>query len=75
MKKVRYYSYDEFSEDGGYIVTVSEEDIRRDYYPYWFKRMCDKFGQGHVQENYSFEDCLQDWIITNWAWESPTNGD
>lgn len=67
---MRYFSYNEYSEDGGYVETLSEEEIRREYYPYWYARMCKKFGQKRVDENYSFEDCLDDWMVVNWAWES-----
>jgi hypothetical protein len=31
--------------------------------------MCKKFGKEHVDKTYNFEDCLEDWIIVNWAWE------
>ena len=51
------------------VVTVSEDDVRRDYYPYWYERMCKKFGKDQVDSQYSFEDCLDDWIVVNWAWE------
>ena len=74
---MRYYSYNEYDPDspladetGGYIVTLSEKDIRQNYYPYWYKKMCERFEQSYVDQNYSFEDCLDDWIIVNWAWES-----
>ena len=74
---MRYYSYNEYDPDspladegGGYVVTLSEEDIRKNYYPYWYKKMCEKFEQSYVDQNYSFEDCLSDWIVVNWAWES-----
>ena len=74
---MRYYSYNEYDPDspladesGGYVVTLSEEDICRNYYPYWYKKMCEKFEQSYVDQNYSFEDCLSDWIVVNWAWES-----
>lgn len=74
---MRYYSYNEYDPDspiaddgGGYVVTLSEDDIRRNYYPYWYKRMCEKYEQSYVDQNYSFEDCLSDWIVINWAWES-----
>ena len=68
---MKYYSYNEYITDpllDNHVVTVSEEDIRRDYYPYWYKRMCDKFGKDHVDKTYSFEDCLDDWVVVNWAW-------
>ena len=74
---MRYFSYNEYDpnslfadETGGYIVTVSEDDIKRKYWPYWYNRMCAKYEQSYVDENYTFEDCLEDWIVVNWAWES-----
>ena len=69
---VRYFSYNEYVDDpsANSVVTVSEEDVRRDYYPYWYDKMCKKFGKEVVDRDYSFEDCLDDWIVVNWAWES-----
>ena len=51
------------------VITVSEEEIRKDYYSYWYDRMCQKFGKDIVDKNYSFEDCLDDWVVVHWAWE------
>jgi hypothetical protein len=70
---MRYFSYNEYdvnNVDGVCIYTLSEEDIRKQYWPYWYRKMCEKFGQLHVDDNYTFEDCLEDWIVVNWAWES-----
>lgn len=68
---MRYYCYNEMTDDGDdEIVLVSEEDVRQTYYPYWYRKMCDKFGKEVVDEKYSFEDCLDDWIVVNWAWQS-----
>ncbi len=73
---MRYFSYNEYDPDspradelGGYVVTMSEEEIRKQYYPYWYGKMCEKFGKEHVDENYCFKDCLVDWQVVNWAWE------
>lgn len=69
----RYYSYNEYDpdhEDGGYIITKSEDDIRKEYWPYWYGKMCNKFGKENVDGKYTFEDCLDDWIVVNWAWET-----
>lgn len=69
---MRYFSYNEYDpihENGGYVVTVSEEEIRCEYYPWWYERMCKKFGKEKVDELYSFLDCLDEWIVVNWAWE------
>lgn len=70
---MRYFSYNEPVDENyniNQIITVSEEDVRRDYYPYWYDKMCKKFGKEVVDRDYSFEDCLDDWIVVNWAWES-----
>lgn len=67
---MRYFSYNEYTEDEkGLVITLSEEDIRKEYYPYWYRRMCDKFGKDVVDIEYTFEDCLDDWTVVNWAWE------
>jgi hypothetical protein len=67
---MRYFSYNEFDSTGGRVVTMSEEEIRKEYWPYWYNKMCLKFGKSHVDENYSFEDCLEDWMTVHWAWKS-----
>jgi hypothetical protein len=72
---MRYYSYNEFSNDEngeviGKVVTISEDIIRGVYFPYWYDKMCIKFGKQIVDENYSFEECLDDWIVVYCAWES-----
>jgi len=72
---MRYYSYNEPEMDTSgnvienKVITVSEEEIRKDYYSYWYDRMCQKFGKDIVDKNYSFEDCLEDWVVVHWAWE------
>jgi len=74
---MRYYCYNEYDPDSprangtdGYVETLSEEKIRQQYWPYWYEQMCKKFGKEYVDKNYSFADCLDDWIVVNWAWES-----
>ena len=68
---MRYYTYVQPAESGDpEYITLSEDDIRRDWYPYWYKRMCDKYEQSYVDENYTFEDCLEDFRIVYWAMES-----
>jgi hypothetical protein len=67
---MRYFSYDEpVDNTTNTTVTVSEEEIRRNFYPYWYDGMCRKFGKDHVDSIYCFEDCLEDWIITHYASE------
>ncbi len=74
---MKFWSYNEYDPDspladdnGGYVVTLSEQQILDQYWDYWYGKMCEKFGEEHVNTNYSRRDCLDDWIIVNWAWES-----
>jgi hypothetical protein len=68
---MRYYCIAYPDELGNDVVeTLSEEEIRKQYYPYWYDKMCAKYGEEHVKSNYVFEDCLTDWITIHWAWES-----
>ncbi len=68
--KMRYYSTSTLDELGNDMIeTLSEDDIRKQYYHYWYGKMCEKFGKDHVDATYCFEDCLVDWIVVHWAWE------
>ena len=74
---MKYWSYNEYDPDspladetGGYVVTLSEEEILKNYWPWWYGKMCEKFGEEYVNKNYSVQDCIEDWCIVNWAWES-----
>jgi hypothetical protein len=67
---MRYFSYNEQGDDDeNVVVTMSEDEIRKEYYPYWYEKMCKKFGKEYVDKNYSFEECLIDWQAVNWAWK------
>lgn len=67
---MRYYSYSEYGgNDNHFVVTKSEEDIRQEYYPWWYEKMCQKYGKEVVDRDFSFEECLIDWAVVNWAWE------
>jgi hypothetical protein len=74
---MKYYSYNEYDpdspladENGGYVVTLSEQEIIDYYWNYWYGRMCEKFGKEHVDNTYSKEDCIDDFVVVHWAWES-----
>ena len=69
---MRYFSYDELVEpgEGTCVVTVSEDDIRKEFYPSWYERMCQKYGKEEVDKNWSFEECLEDWVTTYCAWSA-----
>lgn len=57
------YTYYEYTPQGHKTITVTEEEIEKNYYPEWLKMMEAKYGAGE----YPFSRCLLDWIATNWA--------
>ena len=67
---MRYYSFNEFDEEKGWVTTLSEQEILDTYWDYWYNAMCKKFGQEVVDRDYSKQDCIDDFVIVNWAWES-----
>ena len=67
---MRYYSFNEPGDKGNDVVqTMSEDEIREEYYPYWKERMIKKYGEEEFKKTWSFEECLEDWVVVNWAWE------
>lgn len=68
---MRYWSYNEqLNEIDSQVVTLSEEDILNYYWGWWYDKMCKKFGKEVVDRDYSKQDCIDDWVISHWAWES-----
>ena len=70
---MRYYCYNEPGDPEfktNVVVTLSEDDIIEQYWDYWYGRMCAKFGQQYVDENYCKQDCIDDFCVIHWAWES-----
>lgn len=68
---MRYWSYNELEDDGSnLVVTLSEDEILNQFYPYWSSRMIAKFGQEVFERDWCKKDCIDDWVVVNWAWES-----
>jgi hypothetical protein len=65
---MRYYAYMEYDAKGDHKLTVSEEDIKQMYWPYWYENKCEKYGKELTDKMYTFEHCLKDWIQLYWAW-------
>jgi hypothetical protein len=55
---------------GNQVVVTSEEEIRKDYYPHWTRLMEKRYGVEEVARRFCFDDCLDDWMVVNHAWES-----
>jgi len=50
--------------------TLSEDDILEQYWDYWSSKMIAKYGEETFFKNWSTQDCIDDWTILHWAWES-----
>lgn len=69
---MRYFSYMQTGGERGETYeaeTVSEEEIREEYYSHWYSMMCKHYGQEIVDDNWSFEDYLKIWVKEFEAWE------
>ena len=74
-EKMKYYRYHCPSPLGLDIVrTLSEEQILCEYGPYWYDQMCEKYGKEYVKENFTSKDCIDDFIVVNWAYEVKGSG-
>lgn len=56
--------------DNDVVETLSEDEIIAQYYPYWSGRMIEKYGQEEFDETWSKKECIEDWVVVHWAWES-----
>ena len=57
-------------EGNDVVETLSEDEILKEYWGYWYGRMCDKYGKEYVDANYTKQDCIDDWTVVHWAVES-----
>ena len=63
---MRYFTYNVPDESGNNTTPIfSEHEIGVFYYPYW----CEKMKKAGKESQICFENCLEDWITINWAWE------
>lgn len=71
---MKYYSYHEYNPDpdANTLVTLSEQEILDQYWEWWKEKMIKKFGKETFEEKYSEKDCIEDWVVDNWACELKT---
>lgn len=68
---MKYWSIGYPDENGNDVVeTLSEKEILDQFWDHWYNKMCKKFGKEYVDSNYTEQDCIYDWIVVHWAWES-----
>lgn len=67
---MKHYNIDYYDTDGSdYVKTYSEDDILAEYWDFWYDKMCYTLGKELVDEEFTKEDCINDWVLVNWAWE------
>lgn len=63
---MRVFAYDGFDDNGHWIsVKLTEKQIREENWGTWKIKM-EKLQR---PELISWENCLNDWMVENWAWE------
>lgn len=56
--------------DEGYedvVLTITEQEILDTYWTFWKTKMVAKYGHGDYR--ITEENCIEDWVVSNWAWE------
>lgn len=66
-----YYTYVEPGPDDKPVyTTLSKKEILKEYWPYWSKKMIEKYGEDSFHKTWTASDCIDDWVTTHWAWGS-----
>ena len=50
-------------------ITLSEEEIIDQYYPYWSEQMIKKYGIEEFETKWNVKDCIDDFAVLHWAEE------
>lgn len=68
---MKYYSYNEYRpdtpDDHNMVITMSEEEILREYWDYWSDKMAKKYGKNSPK--ICKQLCIEEWVVVHWAWE------
>lgn len=59
------YPKDDYSSQEDVIEIFSDDDIIKMYYEYW----CGKMKEVGKESEISEQNCIEDWVIINWAVE------
>jgi hypothetical protein len=57
---MRYISYE---NSDGETITLSEDEIRENFFPQWKRKMLVKYDNEYFEKTFSFEECLNDFIV------------
>jgi hypothetical protein len=60
---MRYFSFNDYETNS--VKTMSESEILDHYWDYWSNKMSERGLSSLITK----ENCINDFIVTNWAWE------
>ena len=63
MKRWSYIEPTSATDMTPVVITMSEDEILKEYYPFWEGQML-KLGRGG---KISPEACIEDWVVVHWA--------
>ena len=71
---MKYYCYNSYTlnEDGSHNPCVKiyiEAEILKEWREYWKEKVIYRCGEEYFK-TLSEKDCIEDWIMVNWAWET-----
>lgn len=70
---MKTWAYDEPNRDGSnHHVEMSEDEIIKEYWTYWSNAMA---LRGRHKCKITRQSCIDDWVITNWAYNVKGNSD
>ena len=51
------------------VIRLTNKDIIKEYYSYWKASMLKKYSYVDFMTNFTIDDCIEDFVIVNWAYE------
>lgn len=64
MKKYSYLTLED-DDRSPKTITITEEEILKDYFPRWSERMRSR----NLDDEINQENCIKDFVRMYWAWE------
>lgn len=64
---MKIYRCENFNQEDPRILTYTIPDIIVEYWEDWYDQMVKKYGED--SELITVENCVDSWVVNNWAWE------
>lgn len=67
---MKSYAYNELAlidgKEAHLVITKTEQQVLNMYWPYWSSAM---LAHGGLSPRITEQNCIEDFVIVNWAWE------